>query len=337
MQPLPCARTTVQTMKDVGVERQKSLQAVGARKSGDKERRRVLSLIALLLFSTSALITLFLGSRAAAGGANEAATREAFGSLEAKPSSLLQDYSRFSHSSPGAHAALSGRFNCSICHNRTDNSAEPKFPGHKACISCHQTQFNTPGTPLCMICHTQEGLSQQNPPTKKFPGSLSEFRANFDHQQHSTGGARPPEGCAACHAPARRGVARTIPAGLSAHQTCYQCHTPGRQSGGIDISSCGACHAPGSYGPTNANARSYGIGFSHADHGPRERLNCDSCHTVAGRGLPQGRQVSSTFPAQHFPTTRAQSCMTCHNGQRSFGETNFNDCKRCHTGPTFRL
>jgi hypothetical protein len=29
--------------------------------------------------------------------------------------------------------------------------------------------------------------------------------------------------------------------------------------------------------------------------------------------------------------------MACHNGQRSFGETNFNDCKRCHTGATFRL
>jgi c(7)-type cytochrome triheme protein len=328
-------------MKDAAEAKQKS-EKVGVSRSSSSSssvgtQRRALSLAVLVLFFACALVIFLVGNRAAAV-TSEVATRPQPKSSEASFSTPTQDYSKFSHSYPGAHAALSGRWSCSICHTRNDNSAEPKFPGHKACISCHQTEFNTPGSPLCTICHTQEGLSQQNlGGLKKFPASLSGFRADFDHQQHSTGEARPQENCAACHAPARRGIARTIPAGLSAHQTCYQCHTPGRQSGGIDISSCGACHVTGRYGPTSANARSYGIGFSHADHGGRQRLNCDSCHTVARRGLPQGRQVSSTFPAQHFPNTRAQSCMTCHNGQRSFGETNFNDCKRCHTGPTFRL
>jgi c(7)-type cytochrome triheme protein len=307
-----------------------------ARLKGGDSKPRALSLAVLALFFVCLLSILFIGRHASAV-TNEAAIRLQPRSSEANPSAIVQDYSKFSHSYPGAHAALSGRWSCSICHTRTDNSAEPKFPGHKACISCHQTQFNTPGTAFCSICHTQEGLSQQNPPLKKFPGNLSGFRMDFDHEQHNTGEARPRESCAACHAPARRGVARTIPAGLSAHQTCYQCHTPGREAGGIDISSCGACHVTGRYGPTSTTARSYAIGFSHAEHGPRERLNCDSCHTVARRGTPQGRQVSSTFPAQHFPNTRAQSCMTCHNGQRSFGEKNFNDCKRCHTGATFRL
>jgi hypothetical protein len=309
-------------------------------RTGDMSGRRALSLAVLLLFSVCALLTLFVGRRAVAitAGTNDAANEPAPDSLETNLFLPGQDYSRFSHSYPGAHAALTGRWSCSICHTRRDNSAEPAFPQHKNCTSCHLTQFNTPDSPLCLICHTSGSLNQQNPPLKKFPG-LRSFNAEFDHAQHTTGlaEARSQQGCVACHAPARRGVAKTIPAGLSAHQTCYQCHTPGRESRGIDISSCGACHGTGRYAPTTTTARSFRIGFSHTDHGPRQSLNCDSCHNVGARGLPQGRQVSSTFPAQHFPTTRAQSCMTCHNGQRTFGETNFNDCKRCHTGQTFRL
>jgi hypothetical protein len=300
-------------------------------------KRRTLSLVVLVLFFVCALLSLLVGSRTFAV-TNEAASEASLESLEKHLFLPAQDYSKFSHSYPGVHAALAGRWSCAICHDRRNNSAEPGFPQHKDCISCHQTQFTTPNSPLCTICHTTEGLSQQNPPLKKFP-RLKSFNTEFDHAQHTTGlaEARAQAGCVTCHAPARRGVAKTIPAGLGAHQTCYQCHTPGRQSRGIDISSCGACHGTGRYAPTPTAARSFRIGFSHADHGPRQNLNCDSCHNVGARGLPQGRQVSSTFPAQHFPNTRAQSCVTCHNGQRTFGETNFNDCKRCHSGQTFRL
>jgi hypothetical protein len=309
-----------------------------ARVGGDVKSRRALLLVVLFLFLVCALLILIINKRVVAV-TNDAATKTSFNTFEAtlfprEP----QDYSKFSHSYPGDHAALSGRWSCSICHTRRDNSLAPTFPQHKDCIGCHQTQFTTPGSPLCSICHQPEGLNQQNPPLKKFP-NLRSFDAEFDHAQHTTGvaEARSQQGCATCHAPARRGIAKTIPAGLGAHQTCYQCHTPGKQSGGVDISSCGVCHAPGRFAPTSAQARSFSIGFSHTDHGPRQNLNCDSCHTIARRGLAQGRQVSSTFPAQHFPNTRAQSCVTCHNGQRTFGETNFNDCKRCHTGATFRL
>ena len=309
-----------------------------ARGSGVRRDRALLSLVVLLLCSACAGLLLFAGRHAVA--VTKEATPEKFSESPAAALFVrpLQDYSKFSHSYPGAHAALSGRWSCSICHTRRDNSIEPGFPQHKDCIGCHQTQFTTPNSPLCAICHTTEGLNQQNPPLKKFP-ALKSFKTEFDHAQHTTGlaEARAQAGCAACHAPARRGVAKTIPANLSAHQTCYQCHTPGKQSRGVDISSCGACHGPGRSLQTSTAARSFRIGFSHVDHGPRQNLNCESCHTVGARGLQQGRQVTSTFPAQHFPNTRAQSCMTCHNGQRTFGETNFNDCKRCHTGQTFRF
>ena len=321
-------------MREARETKQQTETLARSRSSG--ARRRMLSLVVLLLFSLCAVFTLLVGGRASAR-TDETLNEKRHASVEAVFFKAAQDYSRFSHSSPGAHAALSGRNSCSICHERRDNSAAPKFPGHKSCINCHQTQFNTPSSGICTICHTSEGLSQQNPPLKGFPGSLSGFTAEFDHAQHSTGAGKPQSGCAACHAPGRGGVARAIPAGLSAHQTCYTCHTPGRQSGRGDISSCGACHGPGRYGPTPATGRSFGLGFSHAEHGPRQNLSCESCHNVAGRGTPQGRQVSSTFPAQHFPATRAQTCASCHNDKPTFGEARFIDCKRCHTGPTFRL
>jgi hypothetical protein len=321
-------------MRDSREAKQKPERPIPSRTVG--ATRRLLSLIIILLFTLCALLTVFMNRRASAS-TDETLNSPRVAPVEAVFFKPAQDYSRFSHSSPGAHAALSGRNSCNICHERRDNSATPRFPGHKACISCHQTQFTTPSSGICTICHTSEGLSQQNPPLKGFPGNLSGFTADFDHAQHMTGVGKPQDGCAACHAPARRGIARAIPAGLNAHQTCYTCHTPGRQSGSGDISSCGSCHGPGRYAPTSANGRSFGLGFSHADHGPRQNLSCESCHTVARRGTPQGRQVSSTFPAQHFPATRAQNCATCHNNQRSFGEANFIDCKRCHTGSTFRL
>jgi hypothetical protein len=54
--------------------------------------------------------------------------------------------------------------------------------------------------------------------------------------------------------------------------------------------------------------------------------------------LPQGRQASSPKAAEHFVSGGGQSCLTCHNGKRSFGgDLSFKDCRRCHTGATFRL
>jgi c(7)-type cytochrome triheme protein len=237
-------------------------------------------------------------------------------------------FTAFSHSLP-AHSGVA----CASCHQRANSSPQPELPGHKACTDCHFQQFVTAGQPLCTICHTN--VESSNPPVKSFP-SLKSFNVKFDHAQHTNGAGRPEAGCAACHAPARRGVALTIPAGLAAHQNCYQCHTPRAQSGGRDISSCGSCHAQGGYARTSTGARAFRVNFSHAAHGPRQGLNCAECHNVRA-GAPQGRQVASPRPTQHFASGRAQSCMTCHNNRRAFGGDDFTDCKRCHQGPTFRF
>jgi hypothetical protein len=244
-----------------------------------------------------------------------------------------RDYSKFLHSSQ-RHGSLA----CNSCHERADNSATPRFPGHKACTDCHRSQFTTPQIPMCTVCHTN--ISSNNPPLKSFPASFNEpFNVKFDHTQHMNGAARPQRGCAGCHgSPISRGAGLSIPANLPAHNGCYTCHTPASKSAaGREIASCGVCHDQKPYRPTPTNARAYRYAFSHADHDARERLACTDCHRLTA-GAAQTRQVNSPTAAEHFVTTRSTTCLTCHNGRKSFGgDLAFKDCKRCHSGSTFRM
>ena len=272
----------------------------------------------LLRISFVGLLIVFIGNAPAATG-------------EPIPQGNDLDYSKFLHTSQ-RHASQA----CSACHHRTDNSARPNFPGHKECTGCHLSQFTTPNIPMCSICHTD--VNGNNPPLKAFPDRFKEsFNVKFDHAQHMTGGARPKNGCSSCHSsPLRRGVALSIPAGLSAHNGCYACHTPSAQSNGRDIAQCNVCHDQKAYSRTPTNGVAFSFTFSHSQHSARQRLGCADCHNYTA-GLPQRRQVSSPRAAEHFPTGN-NTCATCHNGKRSFGgDLDFKNCKRCHTGQTFRI
>lgn len=252
-------------------------------------------------------------------------------SLETAAQDPSLDYSKFLHTSQ-RHASLA----CVACHLRSDNSATPRFPGHKACFSCHGSQVFTSGTPMCTICHSD--VNGPNPPLKGFPTRFNEsFNVKFDHAQHNSGSARPASACNACHS-RLRGAALSIPSGLSAHNQCYTCHTPGsKSSSGKEMASCGVCHDQKAYSRTSANARAYRYAFSHAKHGRGQRLDCADCHRLTA-GLPQSRQVSSPTTAEHFPATRGMTCLTCHNGKRSFGgDLAFKDCRRCHSTATFKM
>lgn len=242
------------------------------------------------------------------------------------------DYSKFLHSSQ-RHASLA----CTACHERgADNSATPRFPGHKACTGCHLSQFVTPAVPMCEICHSD--VRSSNAPLKSFPSRFNErFNVKFDHAQHLAAGVRPRNGCSACHSGSLlRGAALSIPVGLNAHNGCYSCHTPTSKSmAGREIASCGVCHDQKPYVRTSTGSRAYRFAFSHAKHGRRQGLDCTDCHSVTAGAL-QMRQVSSPTATEHFPSGR-MNCLTCHNGRREFGgDLAFKDCRKCHTGQTFR-
>jgi c(7)-type cytochrome triheme protein len=192
-------------------------------------------------------------------------------------------------------------------------------------MACHTGEFATDGALMCSICHSDV----KSLPTgmKAFPARFNEgFNMRFDHAAHSTGSALPPQGCASCHAPA--GAGRTIPAGIGAHSSCYTCHTPESKVG-----SCNTCHTIAPYSRTIASRATFAA-FRHSDH--TARVSCAECHNVRP-GAPQGRQVGSPAAVQHFASAEAVSCRTCHNDRRAFGEADFSNCKRCHTGSGFDM
>lgn len=235
------------------------------------------------------------------------------------------DLGKFQHAT-SQHARLA----CLMCHRRETNAARLTLPGHTPCAGCHAQEFANPASPICSICHTAPPTA----PVKAFPRRRS-FTSRFDHARHARGAAKPRAGCAACHVPERRGVALSIPSGVAAHTTCFQCHGPRARSGGRDISSCSVCHTLGRATRISENAPAYAMNFDHREHAAKG-LECAECHTVRS-GVPQRQQVSSPRPIQHRPAGRAIHCATCHDDKRAFGGDDFSDCKRCHQGNTWHF
>ena len=282
--------------------------------------RRRLSLAAAAAACLFFALTLLLGASASTAG--HASMAEVSSAAADPPAAEPQtDFSRFTHTNP-QHARLP----CLLCHQRGDNSPRPvRSAGHTPCAGCHAQQFADQSSPICTICHT----SPPTPALKGFP-LLRSFNVRFDHATHTGASARSAN-CATCHRPSRRGVALSIPAGTSAHATCFQCHTPRAQGrAGQDISSCGACHRLGRHARTPETAAAYRVNFSHAAH-TSKGLACAECHTVRA-GASQRRQVTSPTPLMHHASPGARSCMTCHDNKRAFGGDDFDDCTRCHRG-----
>ena len=243
-----------------------------------------------------------------------------------EPQEPTTDYSKFFHDNPN-HARLP----CLLCHRREANTSRPTLPGasgHLPCAGCHAQQFANSSGPMCMICHT----ATQSGKLKPFP-RLSSFNVEFDHARHVRIGSA---SCVTCHRPSRSGVALSIPAGVSAHTTCFRCHTPRAKSGDRDISSCGVCHELGRYVRARETAPAFRLVFSHAKHNRSEGLTCNECHRVRA-GMPRGIQVSAPQPLNHHASPGAFSCMSCHNGKRAFGGDDFSACKRCHTGTAWHF
>ncbi len=60
------------------------------------------------------------------------------------------DFSTFKHDSP-----QHGKLTCLLCHERNDDSPQPKLAGHTPCASCHIQQFEDKSKAICTICHIE--------------------------------------------------------------------------------------------------------------------------------------------------------------------------------------
>lgn len=229
-----------------------------------------------------------------------------------------KDFSNFDHKNP-THS----RFPCALCHERKDNSATPKLSGHTPCSGCHTAQFADNKSAICTICHKEPETGV----VRNFP-RLKSFNVVFNHARHLR-----QANCATCHKPSGS-AAFSIPSGLNAHNTCFQCHSPGSKSGEQAIDSCSTCHREGKFGGSVSHMASAftKTPFRHANH----RLDCAVCHSVKA-GSDRGNQVTAPLAAMHRAPVGTQSCASCHNNKRAFGGDDFSDCTRCHRGPTYKF
>ncbi|MEO8650427.1 MAG: cytochrome c3 family protein [Acidobacteriota bacterium] len=246
----------------------------------------------------------------------------------AKERNSTSNFSAFSHNIP-EHK----QFECVSCHRRESGPIQTavklELAGHDSCIGCHLNQFTDPKSAMCTICH--QDMQSTPPSVRVFPARFLEgFNMKFDHAAHSRGEGRPAEGCVACHE--RAGPGKSIPAGVQAHTTCYTCHTPETK-----IGSCNTCHELAPYSRTPSSRYAFRAVFSHTDHGTPQGVSCNECHDVRA-GAGQGRQVTLPFVNGHRKAAGyATSCHSCHNNVRAFGDADFANCKRCHTGSGFDM
>ncbi len=230
------------------------------------------------------------------------------------------EYAKFPHNNE-----VHNRLPCLLCHRRDDDAPKLKrSDGHTPCIGCHQAQFAVNSSPICTICHSPGSVD-----VKPFP-PLRSFGVRFNHSVHVS-----QTNCATCHRSDMRGVGLTVPSGANAHATCFQCHTANKIVGEKNIGSCDTCHFPGRLQKGPSWVKAYAANFSHQEHVRGAKLNCAACHNVrAGFG---SKQVSAPIVSEHFPPKTGQSCASCHNNKRAFGPQDFDNCKRCHEGSSFKI
>jgi hypothetical protein len=276
-----------------------------------------------------------------------------------------KDYSRFTHKSHSGAVKVPGtnqtrELKCDSCHERQASSParvattqrneqlQLKFPGHKACVECHVTQFTSRPLQTCSICHSQEQGLNARPPQRDFP-ARSDFNAFFDAKQHEAHiKYKLPDGqtanCAFCHKPTAKQAALTIPA----HAECYVCHTPGSNDQKASLKAgCAVCHTQmvESVQPylLKYKTKAYGARFTHRTHVGYANGNCAACHTISGGyNQPVPRTIKTTA---HLGDAErgGRGCFSCHDGAKQFSGRaifsgdDFGHCGKCHAPPNYKI
>jgi hypothetical protein len=280
------------------------------------------------------------------------------GSYQQKP-----DYRHFTHKTHSGAVKLPGsqetrELKCDSCHERQVAGApatglvatternkrlQVNFPGHKACVECHITQFTLRPLQLCAICHNQEQGLTARPPQRDFP-TRHAYNAYFDGKQHAdhVNKYALPTGkkldCSYCHQPTAKQAALTI----ASHPECYVCHTPGSGDAKASLKAgCGVCHTnmAESVEPffKKYTSRAYGASFTHRTHVAYAGGKCDACHTLEAKYNQPLPAPSKIRVKEHLsPGERSgRGCFSCHDGGTHYGRAVFRSedpgaCIKCH-------
>jgi hypothetical protein len=274
-----------------------------------------------------------------------------------------KDYSHFTHKShtgvvkvPGT--AQTRELKCDSCHERrpagtasaeivatTDRNKRLRlwFPGHKACVDCHITQFTGRAFEACGICHAKKQALTASPPLRDFPRRY-DYNVFFDAKQHEkhvtyafAGGKK--LDCDYCHKPTPRQAARLIPS----HPECYDCHSPGTTDAKAALKSgCSVCHTQvvSKVSLHDYMSRAYGAQFTHQTHVRYVRGDCGACHTISGGYNQPQSQPGKITVKEHERDNGGRGCFSCHDGGTHYGKAVFSgnsSCEKCHTRKDFKV
>jgi len=271
-----------------------------------------------------------------------------------------KDYSHFTHRSHTGLVKVPGtaqkrELKCDSCHERQASDApnlvattdhnkrlQLSFPGHKACVDCHVTQFTGRALETCGICHARSQGLTVKPALRDFPARY-DYNAFFDAKQHEkhvsyalADGKK--LDCAYCHGPTPKQVGRLIPS----HPECYTCHSP--DSGDKKAAAkagCSFCHtqAVAQVSLQDYMSRAYGAQFTHQTHVRYVAGDCGVCHTISGSYNQQQQQPGKIAVKQHEGGI-GRGCSSCHDGGRHYGKVVFSgnsSCDKCHIRPDFKV
>ncbi len=296
----------------------------------------------------------------------------AFGAALSLPLVTAQekpDYGRFTHKTHTGAVKLPGsqetrELKCDACHERLitrqpllaanehNQRLQVNFPGHKACVECHITQFTKRPLQTCAICHSLEkgqekGLTAR-PLQRDFP-ARRDYNAYFDGKQHldhvnkyAMADGKKLE-CTSCHKPTAKQAALTIPS----HAECYVCHAPNSSDAKAKLKTdCSVCHTQqmasqtvGRVEPFSAKytSRAFGAFFAHRTHVTYAGGSCSACHTLEGKYNQPLAAPSSIRVKEHLsPGERSgRGCFSCHDGGKHYGRAAFSGedagaCIKCH-------
>lgn len=285
----------------------------------------------------------------------------------ATPTATPPNYERFTHQTHLGVVKVPGTFQahelkCDSCHDQRDLMKELvptsprnkqlrlKFPGHKACVECHVTEFTALPQKTCSICHVvkpgpNNGLTAR-PPQRDFPLRTS-FNAFFDAKQHAThAGYDLPNGnktsCNFCH----QQVGTKAALSVASHPECYVCHSPNSANQkASQKTGCFVCHTEQRWDDIavyGRRGRAFGAKFAHDIHVRHVNGDCSKCHAPGGGSYNQTSPSVLKITAHASAEQRGKGCYSCHNGNTAFSSepgvgTGGGSCAKCHDDPSGKI
>ncbi len=259
------------------------------------------------------------------------------------------DHSLSDFALTGAHRAIT----CQACH------ADRVFTGKsKACVSCHQVNFEQTKTPPhlaahfdqnCLSCHTTtdwSGAGYDHGVTK-FPltGAHRALACATCHADGTYVGR--PTTCISCHQAGFDQTAKPPHRAAGFSTDCATCHTtvtwPGATfnhnttsfplAGAHKAAICGSCHINNVYKGTPTTCVSCHVTDFNATVNPNHKTagfptDCLSCHTTArwlGATFAHDAQYFRIYSGKH--QAQWATCATCHTNSANYKEFT---CLTCH-------